>query len=221
MRKKIIFLAIFLCLPSFALAKELPLFAHLTWQSQAFVPPFYQGKSLPSSSSQIKVSALVFDKEGKIISSKDLFFSWYLNSQIVDSGFGKVSFSFIDKREKESESLTIVLVLKDKFGRQKELSLSIPFSSPEIIIYPQGSLVSLKKIKKGEEISLTYQTFFFPQWKLVNLKPFWFFGNKLIAENKREIVFKPENSFDSLWLYLQSCYNKIGTKYYSQEVKVD
>ena len=214
MRKKIIFLAIFLCLPSFVLAKELPLFAHLTWQSQSIVPSFYQGKSLPSSSSQIKVSALVFDKEGKIISSKDLFFSWYLNSQIVDSGFGKVSFSFIDKREKESENLTIALVLKDKFGRQKEFSLSI-------IIYPQGSLLSLKKIKKGEKISLTYQTFFFPQWKLVNLKPFWFFGNKLIVENKREIVFKPENSFDSLWLYLQSCYNKIGTKYYSQEVKVD
>lgn len=67
----------------------------IVWESQeSYVPPFYEGKALPSEGAKIKVTAIPNISDGsKVISPVNLSYSWYVNDDYKDdlSGQGKQS----------------------------------------------------------------------------------------------------------------------------------
>ena len=67
-----------------------PQVVDLIWEStESYVPPFYEGKALPSEDSEIKITALPsFSNNGGLIRPTDLSYSWYLNDQFIDNGSG-------------------------------------------------------------------------------------------------------------------------------------
>jgi len=66
----------------------------LLWEAQTYTPPFYLGKALPSSQSEIKVVAkpsLVNPQTGAVPRDSDLIYTWYENDRVLGahSGYGK------------------------------------------------------------------------------------------------------------------------------------
>ncbi|MFA6608546.1 MAG: hypothetical protein WCT07_01395 [Candidatus Paceibacterota bacterium] len=63
----------------------------LIWETpEGYVPPFYEGKSLPGEGAVIKVTALPsMSENGKPVSANNLSYAWYVNGEYKDSISGQ------------------------------------------------------------------------------------------------------------------------------------
>ncbi|MEK7509603.1 MAG: hypothetical protein AAB605_02720 [Patescibacteria group bacterium] len=68
----------------------------LLWESDSYVPPFYEGRALPGTSAIIRAQALARFKQtnGTLLPDTSIIYTWYKGNTRMSSGRGRSSFSF-------------------------------------------------------------------------------------------------------------------------------
>lgn len=145
----------------------------LIWEvSDATVPPFYKGKSLPSRESLIKVSAIPnMTAGGKWLQTEDLVFDWSLNSEnnSAASGFNESSFLYRNSYLKETDDVSVrASGITQNITAQK--TTSIIMRSPFVLFYEDSPTLGIKydkalgnnvDLQSGSEINLVATPYFF------------------------------------------------------------
>lgn len=162
----------------------LPSEVDILWESDAYVPNFYRGKSLATSGSNLKIVALPnFMTESKsLLNSKDLFYSWIEGSEIKSSGYGKNKKN-MTLRGSEIEAIIDVVVSTDNGSIKSSKNLRISPENPLLMIYEATPLLGViyeRNIKENFQMNSPETTFqvepyFFDQR---NLKYSWTTNNE-------------------------------------------
>ncbi len=110
----------------------------LLWEGvSAYTPPFYKGKSFPSSESLIRVVAI--PNNSSIKSNKNLTYTWKNNGKTVPnaSGYGKDSYVFTNSEMNSSDSITVTVSSIDgSYNATK--TVNIPMTDPKIVFYEKS-----------------------------------------------------------------------------------
>jgi hypothetical protein len=152
-------------------------------EANTLVPPFYKGRSLGSSGSSLKATALVF---GKNIDSRSLRYSWKTDGIIENEllGAGNNTFFFTPQLQKEVSLTVSVLSSQNTILGKK--TISIPVAEPEVYFYERNPLRGLSTraltnpfVFIGEEMSIRAEAYyvepeslsdsFSKQWKINNV----------------------------------------------------
>lgn len=118
-----------------------PSVVNMVWEADTSTPPQYRGKALYSAGSDLRVVALPTILIGKNLAPvSKLSFQWSLNStpDTAASGIGKNVFSFSgDQLQTEEDVAVDVYSGGTKVGEGR---ITIPASTPEVIMYPMDPL---------------------------------------------------------------------------------
>lgn len=119
----------------------------LLWQANdSYVPPFYKGKALPASDSEIKVVAIPEIKTslGASTSSKNMTYFWQkdYNNQPNDSGYGKNSFLYKNSFLEKNNTISVEAVTGDQ-KNQAEAQIEISPVKPDIVFYKQDTSMGI------------------------------------------------------------------------------
>lgn len=169
----------------------------LTWSSSSFAPAWYPAKPLPSSGSQITVSAspeiLLQDTKLK---PQDLIYRWFLDYrfQKAASGRGQQDFSFTARGDKGA-TINIKVEIQNPAGvLLGQKSLKIPLAEPTVQIHHffenQGIgtvFKSVAEIPPGQIVNFLAAPFFFNATSPEQLNFSWRANNEpvLIDPSKR------------------------------------
>ncbi len=139
----------------------------LTWSSNAYVPPGFSGKDMPTANSIITASAELVDN-GKIINVSKQNIYWYQNNNFIDGGIGKqrISFSAPDVAG-GTVSLRVEFPEYSKGSQLKTVNIQI--ARPEVVIeapFPGGKFSS-------SPLTLIGQPYFFNIDSLSRLNFIW------------------------------------------------
>lgn len=197
-------------LPSFS--KEItirPAEVDLVWESDSSVPPFYKGRSLSSSNSEVKFVAMPYliDSNGQILDPKKLVYKWKENWKLKSevSGYGKNVFVWDRSKSFQDKIITVeVSNIEGTFGAEKSVSLNdyetkIIFykKDPLLGILYQNSLGSEINLN-DEELNIVAEPFFFSTEDLPgNIKYKWTLNGKNLVDSQGEnslIIKKSESS---------------------------
>lgn len=138
----------------------------IDWSAQTFTPGDYQGKSLPTFNSIVKLTATPAPKEGQKINENDYFFNWIIDNFIATPSQTS-SESFKISEGKGSEHKVYLRVFDKNRDLINEYFFFIPVAAPDVIIYKtngDGALNNAKGIlyvSADSELSLTAKPFFF------------------------------------------------------------
>lgn len=110
----------------------------MLWQAEdSYTPPFYEGKAMPTSSSEIKVIAMPEIKNSSgFVDPNNMIYSWQLdqNNQQADSGYGKNSFLYVSDFLDTSNDVSVVTTTVD--GQDSaQGGLNIKTINPKIDFY--------------------------------------------------------------------------------------
>lgn len=148
----------------------------LTWSSNSYTPPDYEGRSLPSRGSQIKVAVIPTKKSS--LNPDSLYYRWLLDNELAyqSNGQGKSSFVFVatkwggDRHEIESQ------ILDSQENIIWRGYLSIKIVSPQVLLKSPGSYYAAADSvasKTGRDLALTALPFFFRAQKITDLVFNW------------------------------------------------
>lgn len=178
----------------------------LLWQSDGYVPPFYQGKSLELYGSSFKVTAIpeFFTSAGKRIDPKTLIYTWKKNGTVdaAQSGYGKDTFTGSQSsylRGGDTISVETSTVTRD-IGANDTVTISPVIA--EALFYENSPLYGIVYEKalgerlnlSSEEITLRAEPFYIsttdPQGSALTLD--WTINNQAIPlfKNKNEITLR-------------------------------
>ncbi|MCC7469579.1 MAG: hypothetical protein IT284_00320 [Bacteroidetes bacterium] len=184
----------------------------IVWEAlDSYTPPFYKGKSLPISQSQIKVSAIPVIKNGNttLRNPGDFAYTWRKDGTNFpgQSGLGKSSFSFshqtLDKNNKIEVSVT-------DGTRTASNVLTIAPYSPEIIFYEVDRNTGLPKYQeafgnnkniKQSRVSVIAEPFFLSKDYLKNttIKTLWQLnGQQVNSPIKNNLVIDATNTLGNI-----------------------
>ncbi len=171
----------------------------LLWSTNAYTPPLYQGKALPIRESTIEIAAITYSTDRP---DSELFFSWYLNNQLMreESGRGKNTFSF----ECFRPSCQVRLRLQDDNKLPlADKEISIPLVSPEVVLEKRHFSLDGPRLSgafaliSGQESSFFIQPYFFNINQPEELAYEWRLGDKKAqntsGENPQELVLRVDN----------------------------
>lgn len=111
----------------------------LLWQGvDAYTPPFYRGKALPSSEGILRVVAMTSFANNKSV------YSWRRNYNAVQdaSGYGKNSFTFRNSYLNKVENISVTSTNTDD-GSVAQKSIGLSLYTPKIIFYEKDPLLGI------------------------------------------------------------------------------
>lgn len=163
----------------------------LYWSADTYVPFGYQGKRLPTTGSKVSVSA-----ELEILSGnpRSLKYSWFLDDifQGSKSGYGRDSFQFWATRSKNTSHTILLKVFQENGTFTVEKSITIPITSPELVIYgkdsnqinlPYAASIKDSDVIANKESSFSALPYFFNIKDLKNLEFDWAFADETYKES--------------------------------------
>lgn len=114
----------------------------LLWQANdSYVPPFYKGKAMPITGSEIKIVAMPEIKiAGTLINPKNMTYNWTIdsNNSPADSGYGKNFLIYVnDYLENLSNVGVKASTVDQKYSSASNISVNT--INPEIIFYRENS----------------------------------------------------------------------------------
>lgn len=144
----------------------------ILWQAtDSYVPPFYRGKALPISESNIKVVALPEVKSGNtLVSTSNMLYDWKKNytNDASASGYGKNSYTFVNDYLENLDNVSVTAsTLDGKYSSQANVNISV--FSPQISFYKNDSLLGIlwdnalqdgHKIQEGDGETLVAEPYF-------------------------------------------------------------
>jgi len=118
----------------------------LLWEAETSAPPFYRGKTLPSSGSMLRVVAFpnfLTDQKTQI-PARELFYDWSVGGKkmLAESGFGK---NYIVAPTKPLATRTDVSVTVTSSDSTLEATkkIIIPSVEPEVVLYEEKPLLGV------------------------------------------------------------------------------
>lgn len=111
----------------------------LLWQSvDGYTPPFYKGKSFPSSGSKIRIVAVA--SNGTVQSGKkNIVYNWKNADKVVPSasGYGKNSYTFTDDEYTDNKDISVNASSVDNtYNATGDLTVSIV--NPKVLFYKKS-----------------------------------------------------------------------------------
>ena len=155
----------------------------LTWSSSSFAPVWYPGKHLPSSRSQITVSASpeILIQDGNL-KPQNLTYRWFLDYrlQAAASGQGQQDFSFIAGGSKGAEINVKAEIYNPAGVLLGQKSLKITLAEPSVQIHHLfenqfigTAFKNAAEIQPGQNISFIAAPYFFNAANIEQLNFFW------------------------------------------------
>lgn len=179
-----------------------PLTMVLLWQANdSYTPPFYKGKALPSSDSEIKVVAIPEVRSGSgLVSPKNMTYSWKKNYAIDQqaSGYGKSYLTFTNDYLESTESVEVLAGTTD--GRYSSRGrISIRTYEPKISFYSMTDIYGINFNKSiigthtidGEDTIMAVPYFISPKnIQIPSIKFNWYLNDNLISvqEFRKHVV---------------------------------
>lgn len=116
----------------------------LLWQADdAYVPPFYKGKAMPTPDSAVKVVAMPEIKiSSGMVSPKNMTYAWkkdYTNDQ-GGSGYGKNFFLYTNDYLEDSNNISVVASTIDQ-KYSSTASIDIGTTQPKILFYKNDAVL--------------------------------------------------------------------------------
>lgn len=136
---------------------------------ESFVPPFYQGRSLPSEGAIVRVTALPSLSEGGVrIQASSLAYSWYLNGEFLESASGvgrSVATIALDYLSDTNEVRVVVRSPRGSIAEKKTLISPHPVM-PLLYSYDEVLGTNLTKtfwrrLETSKDITLSLVPFYF------------------------------------------------------------
>ena len=148
-------------LPGTVLQKQLvlePQDVTMTWEAaDSYVPPFYQGKKLPSKEGFIKVVAIPnFQQGGGSFDPATGVYIWKRNGNIVSTagGYGKDFFLFKNNTIRNTEAVTVTASdIAD--ASQATQTINVPIFNPFVLFYEKSTTTGIKSPLATNTIYLT------------------------------------------------------------------
>ncbi|MDP3725712.1 MAG: hypothetical protein Q8R36_00770 [bacterium] len=177
------------------------------WEALTYKPPFYKGKSVATSGSKIRVSAIPhMIIQGEKVSPEKLTYTWQQNRNVLGSlsGVGKQSV-IIDAPYPHEETYVAVQISSPdgKSGAQK--GITIATQNPQIVLYEKSPSEGVKYENAlpadfnlaEEEITIRAEPYFFSTEDLSgkNVSFVWSLNSKEIKPATRinEITLRKES----------------------------
>ena len=95
-----------------------PAIITMLWQANdSYVPPFYEGKAMPSPDSEIKVVAIPEIKKGSVlVNPTNMTYDWQLNetNDANNSGYGKNSYVYVNNYLENSDDVSVTASTLDQ-----------------------------------------------------------------------------------------------------------
>ena len=115
----------------------------LVWEADSYVPPFYLGKALPTSESDIRVVAIpnMVTKSGVKKQTSDLVYTWKVENSVDRSisGYGKNSITVHNNIVRESVKVEVSVSSLD--GTMSAINrITIPITQSELHFYEERPL---------------------------------------------------------------------------------
>jgi hypothetical protein len=149
-----------------------PTEVNLLWEASSYTPPFYLGKALPSSDTEVTVVAMAefVTSSGVKLSAKDLIFTWEMDGKVLGSlsGRGKDTLSVVGP--KISRTSRIDVEVSSTGGTlQGKGTTFISAVSPKIVFYENNTVFGVRYEEAigdrftllNEEIKITAHPYFF------------------------------------------------------------
>ena len=116
----------------------------LLWQADdSYVPPFYEGKALPSGESEVKVVAIPEIKSGSgLVDPKTMLYSWNLDgtNDSNNSGYCKNYYTYVGDYLDASDSVDVIASTLDQQD-STEASIDVATTSPKIDFYKNDPIL--------------------------------------------------------------------------------
>jgi len=154
----------------------------LLWQTNTYIPYFYEGKALPSGAAKIKMGAVpYFIYKGGKIAINNVFFKWFLNGNLMEQGWGKDNFEFKTPAFSGSPSEVMVEASSETKIISQKKKIVIINEKPTIKFYEYDFAYKIKpkttfnsfSVAPGEKISILAEPFFIPKDKLSEITYEW------------------------------------------------
>jgi hypothetical protein len=171
----------------------------ILWESpDAYVPPFYRGKALPTRESQIRASAIpvIKNRAGETLRHNNLSYKWKRDRKVAqnDSGFGKTGYTFRNLMLNRDEEIIVDITSQD--GYTGSGSITIPIFEPKILLYPENEGVTnyLQSLNTGHQtqklnLGIKAVPYFFaidPTGRLGSMSYEWKVGKEIIPALNKE-----------------------------------
>ena len=167
--------------------------ATLLWQANdSYVPPFYRGKAMPTSDSEIKIVAMPEIKTASgTVDSKNMVYSWLkdYSNEVAGSGYGKNFFLYVSDYLDSSNNIEVVASTVDG-NYSSKASLNVSTISPQISFYKKYNDLGVlweRTMENGDmvkdgEILVAIPYFISPK-EIQNpiLKWSWFINDSLVS----------------------------------------
>lgn len=119
-----------------------PAIITMLWQANdSYVPPFYEGKALPSPDSEIKVVAIPEIKDGStLVDPTNMTYDWQLDqtNDEDNSGYGKDSYVYVSDYLDNSNNVSVTASTLDQ-NDSVEGSVDVSNVAPKIDFYKNDS----------------------------------------------------------------------------------
>ncbi len=155
----------------------------LVWETDGFIPPFFEGKSLFSYQNTIKIIAIphLIGANGKEADPRLLSYKWTVNSRVMQdqSGYGK---QVLQLRDELPVDLSVEVEILSRDGNQKSVAnISLAPGDPNISLYEEDPLYGVyynialtdSKVLKNNELSVLSVPYYFNKKKNTDLSRVW------------------------------------------------
>lgn len=179
--------------------------------TESYVPPFYEGRSLPAEGASIRVTALpTMASAGKKLADANLSFSWYVNDEYLPNASGLGKSSLETALHYLRESTTIRVMVRSPEGNVAEKEISITPHKVLPLLYKYDNLLGVdlsqtftRRLELTEEITLSFEPFFLSTRKMESTALFgWYLdGLPVTPQEKKLLSLRPkDNAYGSRWL---------------------
>ena len=180
----------------------------IVWQTDAYVPPFYKGKTLYTYGTPITFVALpsFIQTDGSSLAASNLVYKWYTDTDTVfdtQSGYGKNTLSFDDASFLPRHVEVDVSSIDNTFKAHTAIDVSA--ESTQILLYQNNPLLGILFNTSAQnlslvsnEITLTATPYFFNTSLRENpsMNYLWSINGSPIAEqdNNSSVTFRKEGN---------------------------
>jgi hypothetical protein len=124
----------------------IPSYVSIIWEADTYTPPFFRGRSLPSSGTNIhtEADAIFVKSDGNTVSNSDLIFTWKKDGAIIknSSGRGKSSMTFAGPLLYGENIISVDVVSTDNKFSSSAL-VRIPSVEPYLTLYKDDPLLGI------------------------------------------------------------------------------
>lgn len=136
---------------------------------ESYVPPFYEGRSLPGEGSAVKVIALpTISENGKKLSSSNLSFSWYVNGQYMESASGAGKDSMTILLDYLTNTTEVRVLVRSPQGGIAEKTINIAPHDVIPALYAYDDILGtdfgtmfVRRLELDKPITLSLQPYYF------------------------------------------------------------